>query len=375
MSIAIKSLPNAAIVFLFISKEKSHNAVISDQVEACYKRINKINIEFASGYPKGHQSHFDRNKVNILSWAEGLKGKALVVGIGNGMDIPLLKLASQFEQVTVLDIDVYAMKVAIAKLPEHLQKKIKLVQGDVTGVLLQVAHAMQFLPASLSLGDHFDLIGAFLDRALQNAQPCSLEEKYDFVVSSMLTSQLASCIDAYIASELRKKFVVVTEETCKSHSYVYSLKKLHVHLCTQHLEHLHAWTAGKGKVYYADTYKMHKFNYVINNHCFSKESATIYCSEMPICPVQIDSTTLAPVETSAGKEPVPNKEVNDCIEVLYHLHKKSEKWAWATQPPLFANDPSPRCIQTATVAEVRAFYLQPKSTVSYSQLDKNSIKV
>jgi hypothetical protein len=90
---------------------------------AFYQKMNSDMAQLADANKDTYAKHISNNQSGILSAAKGFNKKALVVGIGNGTDIPLKELAQQFEQLTLVDIDSEAIQRAISTLEPKLQKK------------------------------------------------------------------------------------------------------------------------------------------------------------------------------------------------------------------------------------------------------------
>lgn len=59
-----------------------------------------------------------------METAAGLKGKALLLGVGNATDIPLATLAEQFDQLTLVEVDQESVVSAVQALPIKSQEKI-----------------------------------------------------------------------------------------------------------------------------------------------------------------------------------------------------------------------------------------------------------
>jgi hypothetical protein len=81
-------------------------------------------------FHKKHQTNcFD----TTMSAADGLRGRCLVLGVGNGSNTPLDWLCAQFEQVTIVDYDKAALEEAQKTVSAEKISRLALVHLDITG--------------------------------------------------------------------------------------------------------------------------------------------------------------------------------------------------------------------------------------------------
>lgn len=159
------------------------------------------------------REHALNNKQLLLQGAERARGKrAAVVGAGKLYDIPLRKLAEQFEQLVLVDIDSAAMAESVAQveLEPKLRARVSLISADVTGIndiFLERARA------ALAFAGEGEVYTALL-RLLHEynvAEPRLFPETQalgplDFACSSMVLSQLATPLTFYIQRRFSERF-------------------------------------------------------------------------------------------------------------------------------------------------------------------------
>jgi hypothetical protein len=303
---------------------------LSKRVIAYYQDSNQFILESDK-----YDSHYDKNKKNILLCAQGLSGTALVVGLGNGLDIPLEDMANQFERVTVLDIDMVAMGKAIKRLPPHLQKKIYPVQKDLTGLLSLISGDIKQLKSNMSDDSFIKSLSTIIMDCLQKRQACSFPEKYHFVVSSMVTSQLFSQISIYLETVMEEDLKKMCPETIVRlrHFLVEYLAPI---LCTQHFEQLSEWTKAGGKIYYADT----SYGEMVDVEFTDEKRKETYVKQRVIHPT------------------LPIEEVETKIKEIFQINR-TENWKWQRVAPVMAPNLQLN-IQSGQVFQISALFLQPK---------------
>jgi hypothetical protein len=305
----------------------------SEQVELYYKESNESILQNANS-----NIHYERNKKNIISCAEGLTGRALILGFGNGLDIPLSELAIQFDQITVVDIDVVSMKKAIAPLPRALQNKIRILQEDLSGMLSFISQNIEELSSDLSEAECNSLVINIISKGMETRQRRLFSEKYHFVVSSMLTSQLYSILWEYIEKILIKKF---PGRIFKSATEINnSLSDLTVvPLCIDHLEHLSEWTVPGGKIYYADT---------------------THIEAVDIEQVEGEKKTEKKGAKVVRHETLPYDVINKKINNIFNINK-IEHWDWTVNSLYFCS-PTKNCLQAGHLFKVTAHFLETKKS-------------
>jgi hypothetical protein len=160
------------------------------------------------------REHGLNNKQLLLRGAEHAAGpRAVVIGAGKLYDIPLRKLAERFERLLLVDIDATALAQSVkqADLEPKLNARLSLVQADVTGindVFLERARA------ALALPDEAEVYAALLrllydyrvDEPPRLFPEGATDGPIDFACSSMVLSQLATPLTAYVKERFSARF-------------------------------------------------------------------------------------------------------------------------------------------------------------------------
>ena len=121
-----------------------HTSVNSLPSEMCelFSQINKDILKENEYYRDYQLEHINKSEEAILDSAkialgrvpEGQSKKALLLGVGNALDIPLQELVEKFDRLTIVELDRESTENAIKQLSPSLQAKIKLVEGQrITG--------------------------------------------------------------------------------------------------------------------------------------------------------------------------------------------------------------------------------------------------
>lgn len=316
-------------------------SAITDQVKSTYRTSNEYITDLAARSDQEYRSHFAQNKSQILSCARGLTGEALILGLGNGDDIPLHELACQFDRITVIDIDLAGMQKAIAKLSPDLQHKFIPVQKDLTGILPFLSERLENL--NVPQDESLAAVAEIIHESIALKPPLSSSKKYHFVVSSMLTTQLFSQMHAYIMEVLPKKYpsLKVNEQSCPN--FTNSIETLMKHVCCAHMENLSDWTLPDGKIYYADT--THAEVIEIEFGLLNSGSET----RAVIMPKLVNKL-----------QALPNEDLVINIERIFTRAQEDRSWTWRTLAPTLTATPYPRCVRPGNQMTVVARCLQPK---------------
>jgi hypothetical protein len=233
------------------------------------------------------------------------------------------------------------MREAIKKLPEHLQKKIHLLQEDLTGTLSSISKKIEDLSPDLSEDRYSDEIAKIIHTSIEEGEKVLINKKYDFVVSSMLTSQLFSQIHQYIFDILENRFSNIKEKPLNSNNVSHAVGCLIKYVCVEHLDNLFAWTSPTGKIYYADT--THAEYIRLRTTVLEENNKIAFVPEI--------------VETF---KTLPNEEINHVIEEKFLSLKSVQNWVWQVSLPIMTPEPFPRCISYGNNMQAAAHYLQPK---------------
>ena len=225
---------------------------------------------------KSKEAILDSAKIALSRVPEGQSKKALLLGVGNALDIPLPELVEMFDHLTVVELDRETTENAIKQLSPSLQAKIKLVEADISGILgLMSSEWQENIQNAESEADFFHGVIATFNRAAKNANAPDLGNDYAFVCSQLVLSQLGgiphlylkytmntkigllygSCANAYKTMEdfLEDKGKrTITQEIDKYLSILPEYRTLHNNMKKAHINYLDKSVSRQGIVYLAD---------------------------------------------------------------------------------------------------------------------------
>lgn len=229
----------------------------SEELLHYYRQNNQKLFEKSNLYLQAYRDHFSKNKKFLLEGAGSHSGSALVLGLGNGLDIPLEELATRFEKVVAVDMDDEAMSRALSRLPKKLQKKVLCIQEDLTGLMLPLSNKIDSIlkgGRGLSWEDFAGEISLFLN----SLSPSTVElEKADYTISSMVLLDLGSTLFEFIARKAHlaffneKPFNEVHDSILMHSDFTKALSGLSFKLQLQHINDLYTWTRSGGRGYLA----------------------------------------------------------------------------------------------------------------------------
>ena len=235
---------------------------ISESLLASFTKTNEGIAEINSKFQEAHAGHLAKSKEEILRTAtvaldrapKGQTTKALLLGVGNGLDIPLQELAEKFDHLTVVELDGKSTEKAIKQLSPDLQKKFRLVVADVTGIIGEYCEKID------GISDNSRYALSFFHKAEQMTKN-AIEEPigrapdvgndYAFVSSHLLLSQLGYLPRQYAGNIVRNKF---TYSEGVDSGFLKSYSDLTTHLHKEHIRYLAKSVAPRGTVHFADTY-------------------------------------------------------------------------------------------------------------------------
>ena len=139
--------------------------------------------------------------------ATGLRGKALFIGAGGCHDLPDLPwMASQFEEIVLVDIDREPVDSVVRTLAPALCAKFTIIQADASGFLAELSTKVERIINAQPFPDFID----FQQKVLKllptlTRQPLQMQLNYplhtfSFVCSSLIASQLSNGIQEYLAN-------------------------------------------------------------------------------------------------------------------------------------------------------------------------------
>lgn len=169
--------------------------IYSDQFLSLFHHTDAELEEDAAENAGSWKTHLDNSRSKILRAAgeSSKKERALILGVGNGTEIPIAEIAGLFKEVVLVGMDREAMLRAINKVPLMLRHKITLKVRDISndGVSRLIRDASAI--ASDDTAQPHSLISE-LPSKLNLLPLVAGEEKFDFVVSSMVIDQITSIL-------------------------------------------------------------------------------------------------------------------------------------------------------------------------------------
>ncbi len=197
------------------------------------------------------QPHMTRSRERILQSADLADGTgiATVLGAGLGMEIPLAELARGFERLILVDLDGRSMLQSLHQVPSELRVKVDLKVIDVTSFVGPlIAQIEQAVEMSSTPTEVFGRFGLILD-GLGAGDPLSLP-KSDFVVSSLLLSEIPRYPFSYAAQAVESRFGVTLQTWDRSDQFFRRLVEISI---DDHVRLLADLVRPGGVVYFSDT--------------------------------------------------------------------------------------------------------------------------
>lgn len=192
-----------------------------------------------------------KNSCNAIRQAcTGLKGTMLILGLGQGEDIPLKDIYEIFDKIIIIDLDEKSVEKCLQKLTSTHKNKIEFRAVDLTGIVGPLSQACE-----KRLINKKSLINE-LPNVLKNAIKGRSSEfrlpKTDIVISSIVMTQLQGHIKNYLKS------LFGSEHTTDIDS---SLNECLVEMQSNYIQDL--WRCAD-KVYFADTVSATYINHSSN---------------------------------------------------------------------------------------------------------------
>jgi len=202
-----------------------------------------------------YKSHRIKSKNLILEAANGLSGECIVIGLGNGMDVPLKRLTKQFDHVTVIDIDRETCEATVSKLSDNLQTKVTIKQRDLTGTLDPIAKKLETFLEQDPKPTHANFCNKVLELIrIAIVQRLDLPEgEASFICSSLVLSQQISLLHFYILTLENKFYPSETTFINSNPEYNVLISELANQAQSDHPKHIRYWLNEKGKGYISTT--------------------------------------------------------------------------------------------------------------------------
>jgi hypothetical protein len=240
---SMRNIPPAAI-----------NTVVTENIEI----FNTNEKHFDAQHP-----HMERSKRHILSTAdkalarapEGKTRKALILGAGNCLDIPLVGLAQRFDEVTLVDIDREGTEEAVREMDPALQRKMKIVVADVSGVMGEYTKIIKSAATLRSVDQFRSVVSSLSQISVANKAP-DLGDDFTFVSSQLIMSQLGHFPNKYVENIVGRRYIQQLPQASNQteiEQYAASIILARA-LQKEHIRYLARSVAPLGTVHLADTY-------------------------------------------------------------------------------------------------------------------------
>ncbi|HSW66354.1 MAG TPA: hypothetical protein VLI54_04435 [Bacillota bacterium] len=246
--------------------------------DASYEALPKQLIDTFSGmtgviadqygqYTGMQTPHITKSHEAIIATADEARSRApadeprraIVLGAGNCIDIPINHLVQGFDHVTLVDADPHSTQRALAGLPKAALGKISLIGADITGTLGPVAAEFYRLGRRHNNPQSFARAATnFLGSLSTEDRTPDLGAGFAFVSSQLLMSQLGFTAAAVAEKVMRKKYRYELSRVADSagKELTIMIKALSHLLNVRHIEHLRGLVADSGTVHFADTYSL-----------------------------------------------------------------------------------------------------------------------
>ena len=248
-----------------IVRDSSHEGLPSGAIDF----YNDIADRLMHGYVQFgayQQEHIDMSHEAIRSSAtaalerapQGQPRRALILGAGSCIDIPLRDIAEAFDRTTIVDMSTSALQNAVSGLPQQSAKKVTLVGADVSGI------TSGLMNTCARLGEEHTGYGRFAAAAANavrqtdpyHKQP-SFGEAYDFVCSHLLLSQMGIIPAGFLyrtIAEPRYGMSYNPHDDPEGEPLRKAFGNLSKAIQLSHIDYLSTIVARTGVVHFADTY-------------------------------------------------------------------------------------------------------------------------
>lgn len=182
---------------------------------------------------------------DLKKGSDGLKGRAMVLGFGNGIEIPLDALCNEFEEVLVVDLDEKAVTARLNVLSEIDRKKVQFKKIDLSGIMAGFSQECEKIVKNNGIDQLIEELPKIITKFSKH-KPVIYLPKCSYVVSSLVLSQLGFLVDNYVRHLLGNQYKKVI-----TYDYLEKLSDLSCSLQEQHIENIA--NCCLGNFYFADT--------------------------------------------------------------------------------------------------------------------------
>jgi len=163
---------------------------MSKNIKFFYRDINRQSNE-TSHFWKDHKDKLSFLYSKSITYLDNLN-KVIILGIGNGEDLPLKVIADSFQSTTLLDIDKETLLETKDSLPREIRTKVKTITKDLTNA--DDKYTEKYAKSLLVKKDPFIakaiLNKLFIDESIFPQTP--LQENFQLVISSTVSTQLVT---------------------------------------------------------------------------------------------------------------------------------------------------------------------------------------
>ncbi len=191
--------------------------------------------------------------------ASNAPSKAIILGAGACLDIPIEHIADTFDTVTVVEVDAATTEPVLASLPKNMQRKINLVQADISGVAPEM-----FAIADQASRPSFNNFVGSATEIVQGIDPSTAApnfgQDYDFVCSQLLTTQLTASPFEHLRRTVQRRYGRSYAQQLGSPENELAFAMNTVNLASQeaHARSLGKMVSKTGVVHFADTLFKHE---------------------------------------------------------------------------------------------------------------------
>ncbi len=232
-----------------------HSAYGSMNAAIAADRLLYANNFQADHLDYSHENIYATAQVALARSVTGEERNALILGAGGCGDIPLIDIVSEFDKTVLVDADISQTELALNALPFDLLGKVSLVRADISGVAKDFDRAFGQAATTTSY-QHFVQQAAAMVREIDvTKNRLDLGEKFSFVCSQLLMSQLASLPIMHLgplsAGKFGRQFEMNPDG--EAAALVLALDDQNASLQFGHIDHLRRLVRDNGTVHFADT--------------------------------------------------------------------------------------------------------------------------
>ena len=208
---------------------------------------------FDQSYGEYWLPHIEQSRRAIQDAAASTSGRAraVVLGAGKCREIPLEKLAEEFQHVILVDLDKGSMEQAVRELPPPLQAKVEVRVSDVTSfVESMMADVREAIATSRSADEAFRRIESIYAGLPRRPKRPPELPACDLVISSLVLSELHRYPLDYAGRLLQAKFSARLEGQA---GFLKADQELTHFAVADHVALLRRLERAGGAIYFADT--------------------------------------------------------------------------------------------------------------------------